>query len=454
MKKSLCVLSTLLMAASVVAITGCGEKKSNATGTAAAVEAASKMTLTELENASKEEMEASNDTFKVLGLTSTLKTALTAFSAAYDWIHYGEEGVTDNVYVKNDYKDYTLLTALDSAENNYVADFALTQDARSIADYAEGGILHNYVPSDYASLGLKEEDTVPLKGIHFNKIFWTNTNFEAVTGKKLYNIWQVAGTSADADHLDKVSFQTPQTEQINMSFLLAAEAPENQARIEAAYKSYYKKDWSSDTYASAGEQWVTEFIANISRWHSSDGTAMKETQLKDDWTAGYVYYGAFAKMKDAAGKSYDVDLNGDGTLSDDEKGINAMTTVKWDWEIEGFNGFMYTMYSQIINNAKHPYTACLYARYLLNPEMYAAMCHNSSTPNSAGEKSNQYGYYYPGSATTYTTADGKTAAIENDLDWSKSTWIENSLNEDYNYLKTIKSSQVNTILALVASNKN
>ena len=118
---------------------------------------------------------------------------------------------------------------------------------------------------------------------------------------------------------------------------------------------------------------------------------MKETQCLD--TTGFVYYGAFAKMKDAAGKSYDLD--GDG-----EKETNAMTTVDWALEIEGFNGFMYTMYSQIVNNAKHPYTACLYARHLLLPDCYKAMCYNSSTPNKAGEKANMYGYYYPCASTT------------------------------------------------------
>ena len=33
---------------------------------------------------------------------------------------------------------------------------------------------------------------------------------------------------------------------------------------------------------------------------------MKETQLKDDWNEGYVYFGAYSKMKDAAGKFYSV----------------------------------------------------------------------------------------------------------------------------------------------------
>jgi hypothetical protein len=55
-----------------------------------------------------------------------------------------------------------------------------------------------------------------------------------------------------------------------------------------------------------------------------------------------------------------------------------------------------------------------------------------------------YGYYYP--AASETVGD-------NDLDWSKAEWIDASINEDFNFLKTIKAAQVNSILALVASNK-
>ena len=482
MKKNL--LSIVLVAFTSLTLAACGETETSKpagtsepagaseqggeeqlTGTAAVVARANKMTQAELEQASKQEMEASNTPFYIIGLTSALGKAAQTFAAKYEWIHYGEEGVDDNVRVKNDYKDYTLLTALESAEDSYVADYALVQDERSLADYAESGLLHNYMPSDWRELGLSEEDSKrPLKGIHFNKVFYTNTNFTNVTGKTLYNIWQLAGHSAKdgepadhADHLDKVSFQTPVTEQINMSFLLSAYAPANQARIEKAYKDYYGKDWTAGDYASAGEQWVAEFIKNISRYHSSDGTAMKETQLKEDWEAGYVYYGAFAKMKDAVGKEYPVNI-GNNVVDGVVQPVNAMTTVKWDWEINGFNGFMYTMDSQIVNNAQHPYTACLYARTLLTKEAYEGMIYNNLLPgkddnftyswNTEGNlvdtkthaKVNQYGYYFPGS-NDITYAKG---------DWTRDQHMAKEIVENYDFLKTVKGSQVSTILSLIS----
>ena len=451
MKKIIVCMATLLAMCGLASCDG-GNGGGELTGTAAVVAAASKMSIEELEQASKQEMEASNDTFKVLGLTSALSKAVDQLAEKYDWIKVGDGG---NTFVNNTYKDYTLLSALEPAANSYVADYALVQDARSIADYTASGILHNYVPSDVANYGLDADGTMPLQGIHFNKIFWTNTNFETVTGKKLYNIWQVAGTKDDTDHLSKVSFQSPVTEQINMSFLLSVMDKNNEERLLSSYKSYYKKDWeASKDYASIGEQWVKQFIANITRYHDSDGKAMKETQLKDDWNEGYVYFGAYSKMKDAAGKYYSVSgQETDPILKDliikegDNAGkIKAMDTVKWDWNIEGFNGYFYTMFSQVVNNAKHPYTACLFSRYILEGDFYTKTIYGSQTPNADGTNGNQYGYYYPGTMGAYGSSEKVTV---NSYDWTKAKWKEKSLCESYEYLSTVRSAKVAEISSLI-----
>ena len=439
MKKALTIMCASLLSLGVVSMVGCNSTSGTGNETADVVAKASKMSLKELEEAAKAEMEASNDTFKVVGLTSTLARGLKKFCEIYTWLP------AEKTYCNNGYKDYQLLTALDQAEQTYFADFALVQDARSLADYAESGILHNYVPSDYAEMGLAEKDTLPLKGIHFNKIFFVNKTL----GVDLHNIWQLAGRDTDEGHLDNLSFQSPVTEQINMSFLLSLYVEANAPKLAAAYKKYYGKDFATsdwkdkdgkELYTSIGDCYVTTFINNISVFHSSDGTAMKETQCKEVKVEGkdpFVYYGAFAKMKDAAGKTYDLD--GDGT-----KETNAMTTVGWDLAIEGFNGFMYTMYSQIVNNAKHPYTACLYARFILTPEFYTSVMYSDSTPNKAGQASNMYGYYYPCASTTVGV---------NDNDWTKETWMQKSIIEDYNYLKTVKTAQITKIQSLIVSKK-
>lgn len=445
------------------------EEELSATGQA--VKAASAMSLDELKEASRKEFQDNpNGVFKVVGLTSVLRTVMKAVANEYDWITYEatkddkEQVEGDNCFVKNDYKDQALLVALKEAETKYVADYALVQDARSFATYLEDGILHNYVPANAKNeFGLNEEDQMPLRGVWFNKVFWTNTNYERAGGKPITNIWQFAGTADDANHISNISFQSPTTEAINMSFLCSVMAPANEARLKEAYKDYYGKDWAkSASYESIGEQWVMQFVSNISIFHSSDGTAMKETQLKEKWNQPIVYYGAFAKMKDAVGKSYPVDLNGNGEVEEtlaeplkitcggveytytSETAVNAMTTVKWDYNIKGFNGFMYSMDSEIIEHAEFPYTACLFARTLLKEEVYLQAITNSSTKTADGKDGNQYGYYYPGAeSATFPYAKG---------DWTKAQHLEKELIEDYSYLSEVKGSVVNKILAQVASN--
>ena len=487
MKKKLCTLAVALLSMALASCGGAGgSEDEELTGTALAVSLASKMTKAELAEASRKEFEENpNGKFKVVGLTSVLRSIAKTVTQQYEWINFETQKVVNpdtgkeeevetensNVVVNNSYKDYALLEALNVADKLYFADYALVQDVRYFSTHMEDGITHNFVPSDWETgIGLKEEDTLPLKGVHFNKLFWTNTNFQEVTGKRLYNIWQVAGSAADADHLSKVSFQDATTEQINMSFLVTAYSPKEQKRIEDAYESYYGRKWAaSEEYKSAGEQWVAEFIKNISRWHSSDGTAMKETQLKNDWNEGYVYYGAFAKMKDAVSKYYKVDLNGNGTVEADEsvtvtidgkqitysnadnpkddvaQGVNAMDTVKWDWNIDGFNGYMYCMDSQVINNAQFPYTACLFARVMLEESAYTTAIYNSKNPDAEGNPANQYGYYYPGTASsTFRYAKG---------DWTKEQHIERELNEDYEYLKDVNPILVSKIQTMIANSK-
>lgn len=468
--KSTKILMGVSLFAVTLGLTACGGVKEKSE-TAKAVEAASAMTLEELKEASKKEFQDNpNGVFKVVGLTSVLRTVMKAVAAEYDWITYEaskddkEQKEGDNCFVKNDYKDQALLVALKEAESKYVADYALVQDARSFATYLEDGILHNYVPSDAQSkFGLAKEDQMPLRGVWFNKVFWTNTNYEKCGGKPITNVWQFAGTADDANHISNISFQSPTTEAINMSFLCSVMAKSNEARLKEAYKAYYGKDWAkSKNYSSIGEQWVMQFVSNISIFHASDGTAMKETQLKEKWNQPIVYYGAFAKMKDAVGKTYDVDLNGDGKIEEElatpleltcggkkytytsEKAVNAMTTVKWDYDIKGFNGFMYSMDSEVIEHAQFPYTACLFARTLLQEEVYLQAIANKSTPTEGNEKGNQYGYYYPGTeSATFPYAKG---------DWTKKQHLEKELTEDYDYLASVPGSVVNKILAQVSSN--
>ena len=121
MKKVLAIVLMLVLATSLMfALVACEKPGPELEGTAAVVAEASKMTLAELEAASKKEMEASKDTFKIVGLTSVLQKAAISFSEKYDWITIelddkGKIKEGGNTFVNNGYKDYQLLQALETA---------------------------------------------------------------------------------------------------------------------------------------------------------------------------------------------------------------------------------------------------------------------------------------------------------------------------------------------------
>lgn len=426
---------------------------------------ASTMTLEQLKIAAEAEAEADPGfSMKVLGLTSVLRTVATDLAAECEWLSYTYSGGSPegNIDVNNTYKDDQLLATLDDAKDGYVADIAIVEDARAMSGLVEDGTLINYVPSDASSYYAPTVELNPLPVLSFNRVFWTNTNFETVNGFGLHNIWQLAGSSSDQYHVSKVSLLSPLTDLTNMSFLASCYAPENQARIEKAYKDFYGRDWApSGSYQSAGEQWVREFINNVTKFHSSDGTAMKETQIRDEWNSGVVYFGWFAKMKDAATRNYDVDLDGNGYIEDtpyivqcggvtytypSEQQINAMDTVKWDWDIDGFNGYFYNMYAQIVKNAKYPYNACLFARTMLEEYVYCDAIYNARNPDTYGNPANQYGYYYAGQVSSnFRYAKG---------DWTKEQHMQKELNENYQYLKSVSIDLINAIAGYVTERTN
>ena len=49
-----------------------------------------------------------------------------------------------------------------------------------------------------------------------------------------------------------------------------------------------------------------------------------------------------------------------------------MTATGWNAHAEGFDGFIYNMWTLIPRTAKLPYTACLFIRYLLSDEGFRA----------------------------------------------------------------------------------
>ena len=400
MKKLIAVLIVAALVISTVCVlVACDGNKSEV---AKAVAAAQKMSLQELEEASKKEFtDNPNAKFEAHSLTSGVNKALTKFIEKYDWL------TADNAkYVseKGSVFQEALNTAADTGNGEKVGDFVMIQDAAFVHTLYNAKFLHSYVPSG-DGFNIAKDDQNPLVGVTFNKIFYYNS---ALGNDYIKNVWQLTGKDGSTLKAVPVSYQSPLGEDINMSFLIMLTAPAYEAQLKTAYKSYFGKDYAKesgcpDDCKKIGYHFVEQFIAAVKTWHDSDTSevkAMNDAAHK----AGGTYFAGLAKVKDYNGAN-----EGSTDPNSPSYWKSVLKASGYNYEIEGFNGFVYNMWTLIPDTADNPYTACLFIRYLLSEEGFKAGF-------------NEVGYY---SANTLVgSADGTT------LD----SWKKGCLGEDPDYL--------------------
>lgn len=400
MKKLLIAVLTVFMLFLVVSCSN--TNKSNKVKEAIAK--AEKMTEKELAEAAKKEI--GDNEFQIQSQSSGAAKALVGFKKKYN-INYNKKDATSSK------KDYQLYTALGVVQNgNHYTDYVLIQDARTLKSYVDSGILLNYVPKD---IKLDEEDKQPLSAIYLNKLFLFN---QKDTTFKIDNVWQLAGKKSDANHINKLSFQNPSTENINMNFLLQLTSPANIEMLAKAYKSFYGKEYvKEEQYENIALKFITEFLKNVSVWHTSDTTTVKDVISTDHANSErFIVYAPLAKYKDLIKQ-----LNNNTEL--------AAEILGWKKEITGFNGFLYKMYSSIPSTSNYPYTACLFARYLLTPEGFDAGW------------GGRYGYY---------SANSEAKLYKDDKPLSY--WKKHCIIEDATHLSTIKNNTLEYIRSKTSSN--
>lgn len=353
----------------------------------AAIEKAQTMTLEELEAAAKAEFESSGVTFAARGVTSGLKNVLAGFQEKYSWFQY--EAFSSS-------KDLALYTELTTAlgQDQYVCDIAMVQDGSSLkSSLIDTGYVYNYVPS---SFDISDEDKDPLTALYVNKnLFWN------VTGEYGYdyiqNIWQLTGVDGkELKGIKQLSFQNPANETVNMSFLIMLTSPSACEKLASAYKSYFGSEYTAgDGYQNIGYKFLTEFVKNVTTWHSSDTTAVKNMV---SMTTGQVVYGPLNKVKDYPSTN---DYN------------KELAVSGWNTTIEGFDAYFYKMWIMIPKTTRLPYTACLFLEYFFTPEGF------TKGWSSLG--------YYP--------INPAVPAVE--TEHALTEWKNNSIIEDIDYIDSV-----------------
>jgi len=397
MKKAIALLSIIFIAVTLFA-SGATEQ-APVDPVLDAIQKAQKMSLSELEAAAKAEFEAAGVTFEARGVTSGLKKVLAGFEEKYPWFKYTKFSSS---------KDRALYTELTTAlgQNQYVADIAMVQDGSTLkASLIDTGYVYNYVPN---TIEIAPEDRDPLTALYVNKNFFWNVS--GSFGKDyLQNVWQLTGVDGvSLKGIKQLSFQNPANETVNMSYLIMLTSPEACTRLEKAYKDYFGKAYAgNDGYENIGFKYLTEFVKNVSTWHSSDTTAVKNMVTM---TTGQVVYGPLNKVKDYP------------TTNDYHKDL---AISGWNTTLDGFDSYFYKMWIMIPKTAKLPYTACLFLEYFFSVEGF--------TKGWSTE-----GYYSINPAVPVPEGDNTL------VDWKK-----NSIVEDINYIDSVYKNVSTYIRSLV-----
>ena len=278
---------------------------------------------------------AESGPFVVYGNTSRISTAAEDFAALY---HISVES--------NNLKDQEIYTKLRNENGSGAADMVMIQDGAQLVDAIDEGLVLNFVPASVKG-ALEESDREPaLVHQYINKLFIYNNLGDAVPA--VHNVWELTDPSMKGS----VIFKNPETEKVNMNFLIMCTKPEWADRLAEAYKDWKGTDIDLGSYENAGYKWVAEFLGNVTFGKSDTSIAEEVSQST---AAGKI--GLFTLSK----------LRSSSVLTEN------LTVAQYDAQKEGysvkpFSGFMYPMYTMVNTKATRPYTAMLFIEYLMSEQ--------------------------------------------------------------------------------------
>jgi len=324
------LISLLLCLAMAFACVGAMAEEMTVAEMAAAAES---LTHDELVDLAMEE----DGTFVVYGNTSRIVTAAEEFGALYGIPFEGSNLKDAEIYTK-------LSTEIEGGAKG--ADMVMIQDGASLQSMAiDTGYLVNFVPASVKAT-VAEGDQNPLIHQFINKVFiWNNKgdNVPAIT-----NVWQLT----EPQYKGNIVFKSPDSEQVNMNFLVMLTSEEWSAKLEEAYKNLYEEEIELDEYENAGYKWIAEFLSNCV-FGNSDTTLAEE--ISQETAQGKL--GLFVLSKLRSSSVYTENLT-----------VGQYVAAESGEAIEPFSGFMYPMYAMISTNASRPYTAMLFIEYLMSAD--------------------------------------------------------------------------------------
>ncbi|MDD5884844.1 MAG: hypothetical protein PUC66_02245 [Erysipelotrichaceae bacterium] len=319
-----------------------------------------------------EKAKAETGDFYAYGNTSRIANAVENFIAAYP-----ELGLDKNHAIGTKLKDVEIFTKVSSEytahDTSKNASLVLIQDSAQLNSYRKStSMFVNYVNDSFRN-NVAEDDLVPLVQQYTNKLFiWNNTAGESAPA--FTNVWALT----EAKYKDKIYFKSPDSEQVNMNFLITLTKDSWVKKMEEAYKAYYGKDYvKSADYKNASYEWIAKFLKNADTASYTSDTKMAQG-VADASNSDKVGLFVLSKLRDSSVRS------------------ENLTVGAWtEQSITPFAGFMYAIFSQICAKAPRPYTAMLFTNYLMSSEGFApwggaigAYSGNQSVKENENDKKN------------------------------------------------------------------
>ena len=324
MKKTLLLALILTLGMLLCAAPACADISAD-------VEAGQAMTREEL----AEKAMAESGTFVVYGNTSRIATAAEDFAAIY--------GISVE---SNNLKDQEIYTKLRSENGRGAADMVMIQDGAQLSDAIDEGLVLNFVPASVKDV-LEESDRQPaLVHQYLNKLFIYNNQGDSVPA--IRNVWELTAPEMKGN----VIFKNPETEKVNMNFLIMCTEPAWAEKLAEAYRDWKGTDIDLGSFENAGYKWVAEFLDNVT-FGKSDTSIAEELSQKT--AAGKIGLFVLSKLRSSSVLTENL------TVAQYDASANG-------YAIEPFSGFMYPMYTMVNTKATRPYTAMLFIEYLMTQD--------------------------------------------------------------------------------------
>lgn len=244
----------------------------------------------------------------------------------------------------DDVETYTILTNTIGSGVKDSADMALTQNGPDLKTYLlDEGLALTYFPEMFKDV-VSEAEQEPAVVTYVNSLLIYHNGEGSVN---LTNVWELT----EEKWKDRIFFKDPTNETVNINFLIMLTSEKWNARLEAAYESYYGKAWEAGKFESAALQWIDGFLANVNYTYTS---ASKMAAGIASGAPGNMGLFVFSKLRKV-----------------DEADRGNLTVVQFENEVEGFSGFMYPIYATVCKDTECPYTCALFINYLLSEQGFA-----------------------------------------------------------------------------------